>query len=91
MVKLASLIIALCKAIPALAGLFHAVSDGLREVQAGRRLDAKNAAVDAAVDAAVRVRDGEAGQRANPDEETRLFSGGTSGPGVGTSGAPKHQ
>ena len=83
MVKIASLIIALCKAVPALAGFFHAVSDGLREIQAGRRLDAKNAAVDAGIAAAQRVRDGEAGQRANPDEETRLFSGGTSGTGVG--------
>ena len=75
MVKLASLIIALCRAIPALAGLFHAVSDGLRQIQAGHRLDAKNAVVDGDVADAIRLRDSKAGEHAEASVKTGLPDG----------------
>ena len=84
MATLVSLLIAVCKAVPALASLLHAVSDGLRAVQAGHRLDEKDAAVDAAVALALRrMRDDKILEREKANEQARLRDGGSSGPGVG--------
>jgi hypothetical protein len=75
-----SLIAAILKAFPALADLFGNAVDMLREQQAQQRLSVKDAAVDAAIDAAgEQLRKHEKGKQSSVDDAPRVSSGGTGG------------
>ena len=73
-----SAIIALCKAVPVLERLFLGVADGIREVKAKSRYEAKLDRIDAAVDLH-RV----------PDDEGVEWCGGTDQPPTVSGGRNK--
>lgn len=86
-----SLLTGLFKAIPVLADLWEKYSDKRTKAKAAERHEAKDSAVDAAIDAAARwVPASDAEQLAEADEKARLRASSTGSPGVGEGRAEDH-